>query len=270
MKWKLIVALFVLVGCSHYTIKFVDVTNKKPKEIVAQKVARSKDSQITVHYMTDTSHTAIRLTNIDTSNDGYIIADTNSYLRIGPHAEAYNEARKRIQKGKLKAERYISPGEKSFYEQLHLYSYHSDSIMSNGKILIKDSQIDVGHDLKYEPTPPSWVLLVVLLSTLGVGFIFILIYWIFYSFFQAWDNAWENACYVATMVYESNTAPEVMTLRKFRDRYLKTTFLGRGFITMYYKNSPRFVQKHQNSPRTKKVIKVGLNIFVKFLDKVMK
>lgn len=57
-----------------------------------------------------------------------------------------------------------------------------------------------------------------------------------------------GGCYVATAVYGSYEAPEVMVLRKFRDERLQPTFLGRGFIAFYYAVSPslaRHLPKHR-------------------------
>lgn len=47
-----------------------------------------------------------------------------------------------------------------------------------------------------------------------------------------------GGCYVATAVYGSYDAPEVLVLRKFRDERLRQTLLGRVFIDVYYAVSP--------------------------------
>lgn len=51
-----------------------------------------------------------------------------------------------------------------------------------------------------------------------------------------------GGCYVATAVYGSYEAPEVMVLRKFRDERLQRTVLGRNFIAVYYAVSPSLAQ----------------------------
>lgn len=74
-----------------------------------------------------------------------------------------------------------------------------------------------------------------------------------------------GACYVATMVYGSYDAPEVMTLRRFRDGFLKQHQYGRKFIYFYYKHSPKFVEKHRDKTYIHKPIRWMLNIFVGIL-----
>ncbi len=76
-----------------------------------------------------------------------------------------------------------------------------------------------------------------------------------------------GSCYVATMVYGSYDAPEVLVLRKFRDNFLQKFYLGRFFIKTYYKYSPHFVKRFQNHENVHKSIRFILNGFVKFLSK---
>lgn len=51
------------------------------------------------------------------------------------------------------------------------------------------------------------------------------------------DSA-KGGCYIATAVYGSYEAPEVLTLRRFRDEQLSATRVGRSFIRTYYRISP--------------------------------
>ena len=51
-----------------------------------------------------------------------------------------------------------------------------------------------------------------------------------------------EGCYIATCVYGSYDAPEVLTLRQFRDEILKKHRLGRAFIRCYYAISPHLVK----------------------------
>jgi hypothetical protein len=76
-----------------------------------------------------------------------------------------------------------------------------------------------------------------------------------------------GSCYVATMVYGSYDAPEVLVLRHFRDNFLQKFYFGRLFIKTYYKYSPRFVARFQHNKTIHKPIRVLLNGFVSLLDK---
>lgn len=47
-----------------------------------------------------------------------------------------------------------------------------------------------------------------------------------------------RGCYIATAIYGSYEAPEVLVLRKFRDEVLQNSLLGKAFINTYYLLSP--------------------------------
>jgi len=74
-----------------------------------------------------------------------------------------------------------------------------------------------------------------------------------------------SGCYIATMVYGSYSAPEVLVLRKFRDEVLQRSWIGRAFIKLYYKYSPSFVEKTRNLKRTHIIFKSILNPIVRYL-----
>ena len=76
-----------------------------------------------------------------------------------------------------------------------------------------------------------------------------------------------SGCYVATMVYGSYDAPEVMVLRRFRDNFLANYSWGRAFIRWYYANSPGFVERWKDSPRVNRFIRFFLDRFVKLLSR---
>lgn len=53
----------------------------------------------------------------------------------------------------------------------------------------------------------------------------------------------KSGCYIATAVYGSYSAPEVIYLRMYRDQCLKTSVLGRTFIRLYYTISPSIAKQ---------------------------
>lgn len=55
---------------------------------------------------------------------------------------------------------------------------------------------------------------------------------------QELDVQQKSGCYIATAVYGSYDAPQVLSLRRFRDEKLAQTFAGRVFIRLYYALSP--------------------------------
>lgn len=74
-----------------------------------------------------------------------------------------------------------------------------------------------------------------------------------------------SGCYIATMVYGSYNAPQVMILRRFRDESLSRTSGGRVFIRWYYSWSPAFVKKYNHYAWIHKTCRFVLDRFVKSL-----
>ena len=48
--------------------------------------------------------------------------------------------------------------------------------------------------------------------------------------------------FIATAAYGSGMAPQVNVFRRFRDRFLIPTKLGRRFVRFYYKHSPKYAE----------------------------
>ena len=58
-----------------------------------------------------------------------------------------------------------------------------------------------------------------------------------------------SRCFIATAAFGSGLAPEVLTLREFRDRYLLTNGPGQAFVDWYYRVSPpvaAFIAEHES------------------------
>lgn len=81
-------------------------------------------------------------------------------------------------------------------------------------------------------------------------------------------NEQKSGCYIATAVYGSYSAPEVIVLRRFRDCYLRKHFLGRGFIKIYYFASPTIARWLNNKEHFNRAVRSMLNRFVSYLQKI--
>ena len=68
------------------------------------------------------------------------------------------------------------------------------------------------------------------------------------------------------MVYGDYHHPQVVALRRFRDNVLRSSALGRAFISLYYKNSPAWVEKMQNKHLINKLIREVLNVLLKIYN----
>ncbi|CAN5152039.1 hypothetical protein BH09BAC5_BH09BAC5_27900 [soil metagenome] len=122
--------------------------------------------------------------------------------------------------------------------------------------------------------------LLILFVLLGILILVLLYYLIAYAVHQNTNtnnnnnssgsgssNSGSNSgCYVATMVYGSYDAPEVLVLRRFRDEKLNHSKAGRAFVRWYYRWSPPFVEKYHHLNWLHKIIKPILNQLVRFLS----
>ena len=74
-----------------------------------------------------------------------------------------------------------------------------------------------------------------------------------------------RACFIATAVYANPMAPEVVSLRKFRDDTLKKYGIGRKFVRVYYKVSPSIADWLKKQPTLSSVIRSILNQIVRWI-----
>jgi len=74
-------------------------------------------------------------------------------------------------------------------------------------------------------------------------------------------------CFIATATYESNTAPEVIYFRKWRNEVLFKTLQGRLFIKIYYLISPYFAKLIYKNNILKVITKYILDKFIKIINK---
>lgn len=72
----------------------------------------------------------------------------------------------------------------------------------------------------------------------------------------------KEGCYIATMIYGSYDAPEVLILRRYRDDILKQSSLGRLFVKCYYSISPIIVKLFRNAKIIHNIFRQILNLLV--------
>lgn len=84
---------------------------------------------------------------------------------------------------------------------------------------------------------------------------------------QQAQPAKKEGCYIATAVYGSYDAPEVMTLRRFRDETLRNSAFGRWFIRTYYRLSPPVAEKLKNAKRINAFVRSILDRWVERLNR---
>jgi hypothetical protein len=77
----------------------------------------------------------------------------------------------------------------------------------------------------------------------------------------------KEGCFIATAVYGSYEAPEVVILRHFRDSQLKNTAFGNLMITIYYFLSPAVARVILKSSLLSKISRSVLDTFIKCYGK---
>lgn len=79
-------------------------------------------------------------------------------------------------------------------------------------------------------------------------------------------NVKVSRCYIATAVYGSYDAPEVIVLRRFRDEVLSKSLLGRAFIRTYYAISPPVAKRLEKAGRMNRMVRRMLNRVVRRIE----
>jgi uncharacterized Zn finger protein (UPF0148 family) len=76
-----------------------------------------------------------------------------------------------------------------------------------------------------------------------------------------------GGCYIATAVYGSYEAPEVIVLRQFRDEVLAQSMLGKFFIKIYYILAPSISNWLKNTKYINNLVKKTLDKLIKIINK---
>jgi hypothetical protein len=71
-----------------------------------------------------------------------------------------------------------------------------------------------------------------------------------------------EGCFIATASYGSYFEPNVKILRDFRDKYLKTNYIGQIFVDTYYKYSPPIAKAIANNEIAKAIVRAILTPIV--------
>lgn len=76
-----------------------------------------------------------------------------------------------------------------------------------------------------------------------------------FKYFLKLCDVQASRCFIANSAFETRTHPTVITLCHFRDRILKQSKWGRGFVCWYYKHSPVLAAFLDTQPRLKRPIR---------------
>jgi hypothetical protein len=72
----------------------------------------------------------------------------------------------------------------------------------------------------------------------------------------------KGGCYIATMAYGDYNHSQVVKLRQFRDSVLMPSIIGQRFVSLYYKFSPKLVEKLKPFKLIHKLVRIILNAFM--------
>jgi hypothetical protein len=75
---------------------------------------------------------------------------------------------------------------------------------------------------------------------------------------QSSEKSSGSGCFIATACFGSEYAYQVEILRKFRDRFLISNWVGKKFISFYYRNSPPIANFLKNHSFFKKTVRIAL------------
>lgn len=76
----------------------------------------------------------------------------------------------------------------------------------------------------------------------------------------------QSGCFIATAIYGSESAAEVLLLREFRDKFLQSSAFGRSFVSEYYRIAPRIASLITALPLLKSPFKLFISIAIKMIE----
>lgn len=81
------------------------------------------------------------------------------------------------------------------------------------------------------------------------------------------EERFKNKCFIATAAYGDFNAPEVISLRNFRDHYLLKRMWGRFLVEIYYQTSPPVASYLENHSKLSNYTKKCLNNLLKYINR---
>jgi hypothetical protein len=75
----------------------------------------------------------------------------------------------------------------------------------------------------------------------------------------------KEGCFIATTVFGTSAAPEVVALRRYRDQVLKENISGRAAISTYYRVGPALAVWLKDKPYLISLVRRALTFFIKRL-----